>query len=159
MLVLFVKLHWLMKKSLFQIQLHQQLNQVHFLLEIFFSSNVALLDLPSSATETISFSSNLSVIFKPSDLENIASEKNDESSTDFSKILDCKKDVTTLTNLKNLRNAKKIKLMRSVFAPSKSYVFPVTVRHFKYDWLEQYSWLCYSPIEDGGYCLYCVVFS
>ena len=49
--------------------------------------------------------------------------------------------------------------MRSVFVASKSYVFPVTVRHFNYDWLEQYPWLCYSPIEDGAYCLYCVLFA
>ena len=104
----------------------------------FFSSNVALSDSTSSATEARSFSSNLSVISKPSDLENIASEENDESSIDFSKILGCKKDVSTLTKLKNLSNAEKLKLMRSVFVPSKSYVFPVTVQHFKYDWLEQY---------------------
>ena len=123
----------------------------------FFSSNVALSDLLSSATETISFSSNLSVISKPSDLKNIASEENDESSIDFNKILDCKKDVSTLTKLKNVSNAEKLKLMRSIFVPSKSYVFPVTVRHFKYDWLKQYPWLCYSPIEDGAYCLYCVI--
>ena len=80
----------------------------------FFSSNVALSDSTSSATEPSSFSSNLSVISKPSDLENIASEENDESSIDFSKILGCKKDVSTLTKLKNLSNAEKLKLMRSV---------------------------------------------
>ena len=125
----------------------------------FFSGNVALLDSTSSATEPSSFSSNLSVISKPSDLENIASEENDESSIDFSKILGCKKDVSTLTKLKNLSNAEKLKLMRSVFVASKSYVFPVTVRHFNYDLLEQYPWLCYSPIEDGAYCLYCVLFA
>ena len=110
----------------------------------FFSSNKAFSDSTSSATEPICFSSNLSVISKPSDIENIASDiEHDESSIDFSKILGCKKDVSTLTKLKNLSNAEKLKLMRSVFVPSKSYVFPVTVRHFKYDWLEQYPWLCY----------------
>ena len=108
-----------------------------------------------SATESISFSPNLSVISKPSDLENIASEENDESSIDFSKILGCKKDVSTLTKLKNLSNAEKLKLMRSVFVLSKSYVFPVTVRHFKYDWLEQYTWICYSFIEDGAVSAVC----
>ena len=75
----------------------------------FFSSNVALSDSTSSATEARSFSSNLSVISKPSDLENIASEENDESSIDFSKILGCKKDFSTLTKLKNLSNAEKTK--------------------------------------------------
>ena len=94
----------------------------------FFSSSKVLSDSTSSATEPISFSSNLSVISKPSDIENIASDiENDESSIDFSKILGCKKDVSTLTKLKNLSNAEKLKLMRSVSVPSKSYVFPVTV--------------------------------
>ena len=81
----------------------------------FFSSNKALSDSTSSATEPISFSSNLSVISKPSDIENIASDiENDESSINFSKIFGCKKDVSTLTKLKNLSNAEKLKLMRSV---------------------------------------------
>ena len=74
-----------------------------------FSSNVALSDSTSSATEPSSFASNLSVISKPSDLENIASEVNDDSSIDFSKILGCKKDFSTLTKLKNLSNAEKTK--------------------------------------------------
>ena len=69
----------------------------------FFSSNKALSDSTSSATEPISFSSNLSVISKPSDIENIPSDiENDESTIDFSKILGYKKDVSTLTKLKNL---------------------------------------------------------
>ena len=52
----------------------------------FFPSNVALSDSTSSVSKQISSSYNLSVISKPSDLENIASEENDESSIDFSKI-------------------------------------------------------------------------
>ena len=108
-----------------------------------------------SATESISFSPNLSVISKPSDFENIASEENDESSIDFSKILGCQKDVSTLSKLKNLSNAAKLKPMRTVFIPSKSYVFPATARHFTYDWLEQYTWMCYSFIEDGAVSTVC----
>ena len=34
-----------------------------------------------------------------------------------------------------MSNAEKVKIMRNVFVPSKSYVFPVTVKHFKYDCL------------------------
>ena len=48
---------------------------------------------------TYFFSSNLSVISKPSDLENIASKENDESSIEFSKVLGCEKDVGTLKKL------------------------------------------------------------
>ena len=51
--------------------------------------------------------------------------------------LGCKRDVSTLTKLNNLTNDKRLRLMRSVFVSSKSYVFSVTVQHFKYDWLEQ----------------------
>ena len=75
------------------------------------------------------------------------------------KIFGYKKDVSILTKLINLSNAEKLNILTSVFVPSKSYVFPVTVRLFKYDWLEQYPWLCYSPIEDGAYCLSCVLFA
>ena len=52
----------------------------------FFPSNVALSDSTSWVTKPISFSYNLSVISKPSDLENITPKENDESSFDFSKI-------------------------------------------------------------------------
>ena len=44
----------------------------------FFSSNVDSSSSISSATEAISISSNILVASKPSDLENITSEKNDE---------------------------------------------------------------------------------
>ena len=67
--------------------------------------------------------------------------------------------VSTLTKLKNLSNSEKLKLIRRAFVPSESYVFQVTAQHFKYSWLEQYPWICYSPIEDGAYCLYCVLFA
>ena len=70
-----------------------------------------------------------------------------------------KTDVSTLTNLNNLNNDERLRLMRSAFLSSQSYVFPVTVQHFKYDWLQQYPWLCYSPIEDGAYYFYCVLFT
>ena len=73
--------------------------------------------------------------------------------------LACKSDVSTLTKLNNLNDDEKLRLMRSEFVSSKSYVFPVTVQHFKYDCLEQYPWLCYLPIEDGAYYLYCVLFA
>ena len=50
-------------------------------------------------------------------------------------------------------------LIRNVFKPDKSYYFPKTNgRSFRYIWLEEFSWLCYSPTEDGAYCLPCVLF-
>ena len=79
----------------------QQLNQVHFLLKKFFSHREALLDSTSSVTEPIFRSSNILVASKLPNLENIPSEENEETSTDFRKIFGCKKDVSTLTKLIN----------------------------------------------------------
>ncbi len=31
-------------------------------------------------------------------------------------------------------------------------------RTFKYEWLDLFPWLCYSALEDGAYCLSCVIF-
>ena len=85
----------------------QQLNQVHFLLKKFFSHREALLNSISSVTEPIFRSSNILVTSKLPNLENIPSEENEETSTDFRKIFGCKKDVSTLTKL--------IKLIKSIF--------------------------------------------
>ena len=32
-------------------------------------------------------------------------------------------------------------------------------RHFRFQWLRNHSWLAYSPSEDGGYCIPCVLFA
>ena len=31
-------------------------------------------------------------------------------------------------------------------------------RGFRYEWFIMFPWLCYSPSEDGAYCLYCDIF-
>lgn len=50
-------------------------------------------------------------------------------------------------------------LIKHVFKPDKHYSFPKTSgRSFRYNWFSLYSWLCYSPSKDGGYCLSCVLF-
>lgn len=79
------------------------------------------------------FSSNLQVAWKLSAFKYIAPEENEETIVDLSKILGFKKDISTSTNLKNLTNAKKLKIFRSIFLPGKSFEFPGTVQHFKYD--------------------------
>ena len=49
--------------------------------------------------------------------------------------------------------------IKNVFKPDKSFVFPKNGgRSFLYKWLEEYSWLCYSPSVDGALCLPCVLF-
>ena len=50
-------------------------------------------------------------------------------------------------------------LIQNVFKPDNQYSFPKTNgRSFRYDWLKLYPWLCYSPCEDGAFCLSCVLF-
>lgn len=50
------------------------------------------------------------------------------------------------------------------FKPHRLYQFPTRVeydkqRSCKQDWLDEYSWLVYSPCEDGVYCKLCALFS
>ena len=50
-------------------------------------------------------------------------------------------------------------LIKNVFKPTKEYCFPKhNGRSFRYDWLNLYPWLCYSPSKDGAYSLSCVLF-
>ena len=51
-------------------------------------------------------------------------------------------------------------MIQNVFLPNSSFHFPkIDGRQFKRVWLKQFSWLCYSPSTDGGFCLACVLFS
>ncbi|XP_065673054.1 52 kDa repressor of the inhibitor of the protein kinase-like [Hydra vulgaris] len=50
-------------------------------------------------------------------------------------------------------------LIRNDFVPDERYCFPKTNgRSFQLIWFKQFSWLSYSPSEDGAYCLSCVLF-
>ena len=51
-------------------------------------------------------------------------------------------------------------LIKNVFKPDEHYSFPKSAdgRSFRYNWLNMYSWLCYSPSKDGAFCLACVLF-
>ena len=72
-----------------------------------------------------------------------------------------KNDVSTFFSLRfpnDLSNGEKEKLMKNVFVPKSNFVFPITKRHFCYNWLDLYPWLAYSPVCDGAYCLFCVLF-
>ena len=48
--------------------------------------------------------------------------------------------------------------MKNVFVPESNCDFPITKRHFCYNWLGLYPWPAYSPVRDGAYCLFCVLF-
>ncbi|XP_065678112.1 uncharacterized protein LOC136093121 [Hydra vulgaris] len=52
-------------------------------------------------------------------------------------------------------------LVNKIFIPNSSFVFPIfgekKKRSFLHKWLLEYSWLAYSQIEDGAYCLPCTL--
>ena len=73
----------------------------------------------------------------------------------------CKNDVSNFLSLRfpnDLSNGEKEKFIKSVFVPESNCVFPITKRHFCYSWLGLYPWLAYSPVRDGAYCLFYVLF-
>ena len=56
--------------------------------------------------------------------------------------------------VKGTNNTQICSLIRNVFKPDSQHSFPKTNgRSFRYDWLKSYPWLCYSPGEDGAFCL------
>ena len=72
-----------------------------------------------------------------------------------------KNDVSTFFFLSfpnDLSNEEKERLMKNVFVPKSNFAFIITKKHFRYNWLGLYRWLAYSPIRDGAYCLFCVLF-
>ena len=61
--------------------------------------------------------------------------------------------------VKGTNTAQISNLIKNVYKPEKHFPFPKTNgRGFRYEWLELYPWLYYSPLKDGGYCLSCVLF-
>ena len=61
--------------------------------------------------------------------------------------------------VKGMHSSEICELVRNVFKPDKDFSFPKTNgRSFRYNWLESYLWLCYSPSMDGAFCLSCVLF-
>ena len=60
--------------------------------------------------------------------------------------------------VKGMHSSEICELVKKVFKPDKKFSFPKTNgRSFGYNWLESYTWLCYSPSTDGAFCLSCVL--
>ena len=55
-----------------------------------------------------------------------------------------------------------LSLINNVWVPDKCFQFPLTGKsrkiHFLLKCFDDFSWLCYSKIEDGAYCLPCTLF-
>lgn len=86
------------------------------------------------------------------------------SFSEASSLVDChiplNFDVATFREKrKGMSDGEIYNLIVNVYRPDENFEFPKTNgRSFRYDWLERYEWLCYSPSLDGGFCLPCVLF-
>lgn len=63
-----------------------------------------------------------------------------------------------------LSDEERHRLYTNVWRPSSRFVFPRhqegnKARAFQHDWFRKYSWLVYSEMMDGGFCLPCVLFA
>ena len=76
-------------------------------------------------------------------------------------ILKGKRDVSTYKKFifQSTTDAEKYEMIQNVFIPDKSFVFPKTQRLFLHRWFKLFPWLCYSLVEDGAYCLPCLLFA
>ena len=88
------------------------------------------------------------------------------STTITATILPSQGDIgSVVTVVSNLTDQEKYRLLTHPFHPNRFYQFPCIKdssgknRFFKYDWLEKYPGLVYSPIAKGGFCKYCVLFA
>ena len=74
-------------------------------------------------------------------------------------ILKGKRDVSTYKKFifQSTTDAEKYEMIQNVFIPDKSFVFPKTQRLFLHRWFKLFPWLCYSLVEDGAYCLLCLL--
>ena len=45
-----------------------------------------------------------------------------------------------------------------MFVPDATFNFPKLNRPFRLELLDKFTWLCYSPFMDGGFCLPCALF-
>lgn len=66
--------------------------------------------------------------------------------------------------LRNLNNEERLWLYNNAFRPDPKYAFPSKEeygkkRSFQYSWIRQFSWLCYSVSQNGGFCCTCILFA
>ena len=71
----------------------------------------------------------------------------------FVKLSNCNRyDVATYkAKAPYLSDVERKDLIKNVFVPDENFVFPETERCFRFEWLKEFPWLCYSPGEDAAY--------
>ena len=62
---------------------------------------------------------------------------------------------------RSLSDEKKLDLLCNHWKPNPSYVFPSNSygRKFQYKWFTEFSWLAYSVIFEGAFCINCILFA
>ena len=73
-------------------------------------------------------------------------------------------DVADYYQQRGQSDEEKYRVLVNAFRPESNYHFPSQEeygksRAFQSAWLELYSWLSYSPLLNGGFCVRCVLFS
>lgn len=125
----------------------------------FFSSKISKSDSSSDRLEV-----NAGIISEDSTSEGNPSTSKLDNSPEYKSLLDDPNDIYFFKS-KHIENDEKIKILDKIWKPDSKYKFPVRMfqegfnRKFQYSWLEKYSWLAYSAIEDSAYCKYCFLFS
>ena len=69
-------------------------------------------------------------------------------------------DIARFVSLKNIDDDAKLNLINNHWQPSADFVFPISTpsnRKFCYNLFQRWSWLCYSKLFDGAFCLSCVL--
>ena len=74
------------------------------------------------------------------------------------------KDFSKYVGVSQLTNDDKLSALEEHFQQHKLYLFPTRLEYdkqhsCKHAWLDEYTWLVYSPAEDGVYCKVCALFS
>ena len=62
----------------------------------------------------------------------------------------------------NLSDKERHDLIRNISIVEPGFIFPISFskkRCFQYEWLQEFPWLKYSKVNNGGYCLPCVLFA
>lgn len=140
-----------------------------------FSSASSLYSVPVT-TSSLSFTSAISSSVTSSshsckstlEIKNICDSVSTSKCTASALGVTHKFDIANFINieLSSISNSEIYDIIKNVFVPAKYFKFPrksfngkdKNLRSFRYSWLEKFSWLCYSPSLDGGFCLPCVLF-
>jgi hypothetical protein len=97
-------------------------------------------------------------------------KKQDEGTSKRMKVVDLPNvdplDIGRFVSMEAIDDDTKLNLINNDWKPPPTFNFPLTEygktcserRKFTASWLNRWSWLCYSKLHDGAFCLSCVLF-